>query len=202
MSEIKTTVAEQLRQLQMLMRRASFRGSGRDENTRDPHMGQGRVLAILKIKPEISQRDLTWLLGLTKQSTAQLLEKLEKSGYITRESSPEDKRVSIIKLTEEGAKAAGNVNERASGTESVLDGVSDAELAAFSETLGRIIKACEERFPDEDFEKRRETMEAFMAQRGRGFGERGKGGKGGRGPQGKKHCGGCSDGRGNHGKTD
>lgn len=34
------------------------------------HIGQGRVLAILKLKPEISQRDLSYLLDMSKQSLA------------------------------------------------------------------------------------------------------------------------------------
>ena len=95
MSEIKTIITEQLQQLQMLMHRTSFHsfmGAGKAHN---PHRGQGRVLAILKMKPEISQRDLTYLLGMSKQSIAQLLDKLEKSGYITREPSEEDKKAGM-----------------------------------------------------------------------------------------------------------
>jgi DNA-binding MarR family transcriptional regulator len=172
MSEIKTTITEQLQQLQMLMHRTyfhSFMGFGKAHN---PHRGQGRVLAILKMKPEISQRDITYLLGMSKQSIAQLLNKLEKSGCITREPSEEDKRISMIKLTEEGMKAAADADDETLETTKILDCLNDEELAAFSDYLGRIIKRYEEQFPDEEFEERRKAMEDFMSQygHGRGFG--------------------------------
>ena len=67
-----------------------------------------RAMAMLKIKPEISQKDLTYLLGMSKQSIAELLLKLEKNEFITRHPSENDKRVMIMRLTEKGEKAAGS----------------------------------------------------------------------------------------------
>jgi DNA-binding MarR family transcriptional regulator len=172
MNEIKTTITEQLQQLQMLMHRISFYGFMRDVKAHNPHRGQGRVLAILKMKPEISQRDLTYLLGMSKQSIAQLLDKLEKNGYITREPSEEDKRVMNIKLTEEGMKTAEDIDDSTPETAKILDCLNDEELAAFSDYLGRIIKRYEEQFPGEDFEQRRKSIKEFMLQYGHdhGFG--------------------------------
>ena len=191
MSEIKTTISEQLQQLQMLMHRAFYHGfmvAGRLHNTQ---RGQGRVLSILKIKPEISQKELNYLLGMSKQSLAELLSKLEKKGYITREPSEDDKRVIIIKLTEEGMKASVAEDEsEAFEAAKILDCLNDEELAIFSEYLNRIIKRYEEQFPNEDFEERRKHMEQFMSHygfgRGReGFGNQGHGfgGRGEFGPQ-------------------
>lgn len=166
MSEIKTIITEQLQQLQMLMQRSSLHNfMGRAHN---PHRGQGRVLAILKMKPEISQRELTYLLNMSKQSLAELLAKLEKNGYITRESSEEDRRVMTIKLTEKGEKAADDVNNETSEAAEILDCLNDQELASFSEYLGRIIMRYEEQFPDEDFEQRRKFLEEFMSRYGHG----------------------------------
>lgn len=173
MSEIKTFIIEQLQQLQMLMHRAAFHpfmGGGKSYN---PHRGQGRVLAVLKLKPEISQKELTFLLGMSKQSIAELLVKLEKNGYIKREPSETDKRVVNIRLTEEGMKAAEDIDESVPETEKIFDCLNDDELSAFSEYLARIIAQYEEQFPDEDFEQRRKSMEEFMAHfgHGRGFGD-------------------------------
>jgi DNA-binding MarR family transcriptional regulator len=179
MSEIKVIINEQLQQLQMLMHRASFHyfiGGGSIHN---PHRGQGRVLAILKMKPEISQKELTYLLNMSKQSLAELLAKLEKNGYITREPSEGDKRVMTIKLTEEGMKTADDVDDDTLETSKILDCLNDEELAAFSEYLGRIIKRYEEQFPGEDFEQRRKSMEEFILQHGHGHGLFGFGRHGG-----------------------
>lgn len=167
MNEIKMTINEQLQQLQMLMHRAAFNHSGKMYN---PHRGQGRVLAILKLKPEISQKELTYLLNMSKQAVAELIGKLENSGYITREPSEDDKRVMTIRLTEEGAKVAVDVDDTTTETTRMLDCLNDDELATFSEYLGRIIKQYEESYSGEDFERRRQSMEDFMSFYGHGFG--------------------------------
>lgn len=169
MDEIKATIAEQLQQLQMLMHRASFQGflGGR---ARNPLRGQGRVLAILKLTPEIGQKELTYLLNMSKQSLAELLAKLEKSGYITRTPSETDRRAMTVRLTEAGKSAAGDVDDGAPETPRILDCLNAAELVAFSEYLGRIIGRYEELFPGEDFEERRRMMEAFLSRHGHGFG--------------------------------
>jgi len=175
MEEIKTTISEQLQHLQMLMHRASFQGfmaEGRSHSHRkhNPHRGQGRVLAILKMKPEISQKELTYLLGMSKQSLAELLSKLEKSGYITREPSEEDKRVVTIKLTDEGQNASMDDNKsEAFDMENILECLNGEELIVFSEYLDRVIKKYEEQFPGEDFEERRKQLEQFMSRHSHDF---------------------------------
>ena len=105
--EIKGTVTGQLGQLQTLMHRMAFHSyMGQGKAAHNPYRGQGRVLAALKGKPEISQKELTGLLDMSKQSLAELLAKLEKSGFIAREPSEDDKRSVTIRLLEKGKKAA------------------------------------------------------------------------------------------------
>ena len=164
MSDIKITISEQLQQLQLFMHRTSFhgfRGRGRGHNL---HRGQGRLLAMLKIKPEISQKELSYLLDMSKQSLAELLTKLEKNAYVTREPSEDDRRVLMVKLTEEGEKAAGMIEKNISDTSQILDCLNDEELQNFNIYLSRIIKRYEEQFPNEDFEERRKMMRKLMAE--------------------------------------
>ena len=167
MNEIIETINEQLQQLQMLMHRTMFSHFRKMHN---PHRGQGRVLALLKMKPEISQRELTYLLNMSKQAAAELIAKLEKSGYVTREPSETDKRVMMLKLTEEGAKAAADSDDNAFDSTNMFNCLNDDELAAFSDYLGRIIRQYEEQFPDDDFKQRRKMMENFMSSYGQGHG--------------------------------
>ena len=173
MSETTAKIFEQLQQLQLLMHRASFYNYIGNGRMRNPHRGQGRILAILKMKPEISQKELSYLLNMSKQSLAELLAKLEKSGYITREPSEEDKRVMTIKLTESGSRAAGDVDEDTLETSTMFDCLNEEELASLSNYLGRIISRYEELFPGEDFEERRRMMEQFLSTHGHGFGGHG-----------------------------
>lgn len=60
---------------------------------------------MLKLKLEITQKELTYLLDMSKQALGELLSKLEKAGYITRKPSEEDRRMIIITLTEKGKAA-------------------------------------------------------------------------------------------------
>ena len=63
---------------------------------------QGRVLAILKRKDNISTKNLAVILGISVSALNSLLSKLEKNGFIVKETSSDDKRVLLVKLTEKG----------------------------------------------------------------------------------------------------
>lgn len=108
-------------------------------------------------------KHLTYLLNMSKQAAAELITKLQKNGYLNREPSEDDKRVMIIKLTEEGKKAANNEDDNTPENLIAFDCLSDDELATFSDYLRRIIMRYEDQFPDEDFSKRRRYMEKFMS---------------------------------------
>lgn len=109
----------------------------------DPHRGQGRVLTLLKMKPEISQKDLSYLLDMRPQSLGELLTKLEKGGYITRTPSESDRRVMIIKLTEQGKTAAEDV-EPVGGQDAMFDCLSEQEQKNMADYLTRILQSMEE----------------------------------------------------------
>jgi len=180
MEKIKTIITEQLQQLQMFMHRSSFHGRRGRGGKHNPHRGQGRILSLLKMKQEISQRELSYLLDMSRQSLAELLAKLEANGYITREPSEDDKRTLTVQLTADGQKAADEIDNTTSETPQVLDCLTDDELQAFSGYLDRIVKAYEAQYPDEDFEERRKMMEEFRSGRGHGHGH-GHGGRRGHG---------------------
>jgi DNA-binding MarR family transcriptional regulator len=138
----------------------------------NPQRGQGRVLSLLKMKPEISQKELAFLLNMTKQSLAELLAKLEKNGYITRETSAEDRRGFTIKLTEQGAAAAGEMDDAPSGLEDFLDCLNEEELSNLRNYMKRIIERLEGQFTDDGAEMRRQTMGQFMDHLREHFGGR------------------------------
>jgi DNA-binding MarR family transcriptional regulator len=100
--------------------------------------GQGRVLKMLQTQPEISQKELTRMLGMSKQAAAKLAEKLEKGGYIERAPSQTDGRTYSITLTEKGAAAA--LKMEGDRRELGLDCLSDSELDTLTGLHGRIIK--------------------------------------------------------------
>lgn len=163
MEDIKTTIIEQLNEVQFFMNRSMGVGLCPAKKGPNPLKGQGRILKLLKMKPTITQRELDYLLDMSKQSLSELLAKLEEKGYITREQSEDDKRGLTIHLTEEGHKVADNVDETPAQAAHIFECLSDDELQAFSGYLSRLIKRFEDQFPGEDFEERREMMRKFMA---------------------------------------
>lgn len=133
--------------------------SGRHDASR----GQGRVLALLALKPEISQKELTYLLGVSRQAMAELLAKLERAGFITRAASPDDPRAKIVHLTEDGAKEASQ-RKQSEDSDSIFACLTDEEQDTLRALLDKLIARAEENFPGIDFDARRQYMQAFRNQ--------------------------------------
>lgn len=141
MSEIREEILEQFTHLHKLLHRYQMQNLRNFGPFSNPHRGQGRVLSILKMKPEISQKELTYLLDMSRQALAELLSKLEKNEYIQRETSEKDRRSFNIKLTEKGAQAASEIDDdKSPELEKVFDCLSNEELSNLSEYLKRIIE--------------------------------------------------------------
>lgn len=126
----------------------------------DPHRGQGRILAILKLQPEITQRELSYLLDMRPQSIGELLSKLERSGYITRVPSEEDRRVLMIRLTEAGRNAG---EQQENGAGGIFDCLNEEEQRTLKGYLDRITDSLERKCGvTEDWqEQRRRRMRRF-----------------------------------------
>lgn len=147
-SQPQTDLAEQFTRIAWMLNRYRLHNYMAHGPMGDPHRGQGRVLSLLKLKPEISQKELSYLLDMRPQSLGELLAKLERSGYITRTASPTDRRVVEIKLTEAGAKVA-NEDEQQSVFTSLFDTLSKEEQGNLSDYLGRLLARMEEELGDE-----------------------------------------------------
>lgn len=148
MSESKTReLIQQFMQIQWRLMRQTHRNHMAHGFMGNPYRGQGRVLKLLKMQPEISQRDLLELLDMRPQSLGDLLRKLEQKGYITRTPSAQDKRVMMIRLTEKGRNAEVQ-DDRELGFEALFDCLSDEEQAQLSAYLERILDSWQENEPD------------------------------------------------------
>lgn len=97
--------------------------------------GQGRVLGILKKKDNISTKNLAILLGISVSALNSLLTKLEKKGFVIKEPSTEDKRVLLVKLTEEGQ----NFTIESSVNYKIFDCLEDNQKEEFDTYLNSII---------------------------------------------------------------
>jgi DNA-binding MarR family transcriptional regulator len=152
---------EKLTRLQWLLHKQQIRGYAAGGPVADPTRGQGRILAILKMRDGISAKDLSYLLGIRVSSLNETLSKLEKSGHIVREPSDGDKRVTLVRLTEKGQNEP--MPEIPDFTD-VFSIFSAEEQARFGDYLDRVIAALESRLgtaDDEAFERIRSLHEHF-----------------------------------------
>ena len=131
-------LVEQLMQIQWILIRSHHQYHHNMGLMENPYRGQGRILKILKMKPEITQKELLELLDMRPQSLGTLLRKLEQKGYITRTTMQNDKRAMIIRLTDKGANAEIQ-DDKQLGLETLFDCLSDEEQLQLSEYLSRII---------------------------------------------------------------
>ena len=184
MDDMYTVVYEKLSTLQWLMKRRQMFSQAQSGPFADPARGQGRILAMLKIQPEIKTRELAYLLGIRQQSLNELLNKLEKSGHVERKPSEKDKRVMVVHLTEKGKR----IQQPETDYQEILDCLSLEELQQFGEYLDRIIAAFGIQEVDDSkedsitdwMEQARERMgeeqfEQLMSMRERAFGSFGRG---------------------------
>ncbi|MGO3792547.1 MAG: MarR family winged helix-turn-helix transcriptional regulator [Enterococcus gilvus] len=116
------------------------------ENSRGPfkfehrNRGQGQILSIVREHGSISQKELVQRLDMRPQSASEMIRKLEKKEYITRERSQEDKRVMTIHLTARGKIAAQQSDDF---QPVVLDVLTPEEKEQFDHILTKLIHELE-----------------------------------------------------------
>ncbi|MCL2462347.1 MAG: MarR family transcriptional regulator [Defluviitaleaceae bacterium] len=193
---------EKMGHLQWLLRKRRMRGYAEGGPMADTTRGQGRILAVLKLRDGVSTKDLSYLLGVRVSSLNELLYKMEKNGYITREPSEQDKRVMLCKLTDKGRQEE---QPDASASDDVFACLSDDEQKTLDGLLDRMIAALHENDDDEwdeeMFARMQKLREHFGDMPGAAFGGRFRG-RGGYGFErfGRGDCrGGRDDFRGHHG---
>ena len=165
MDEKEMELYEKLSRLQWLIQRSRLKDHVKNGPVGDPTRGQGRVLAMLRIQPEISSKDLAYLLGIRQQSLNELLNKLEKKGYVTRVPSETDRRVMLVRLTEQGKQAQDQNSE--TDDAGIFDCLSPGEQDQFNAYLDRMIAAFEEKCGDSMNDGTREWMRGACERMGK-----------------------------------
>ena len=107
--------------------------------------GRGRMLGLLLDHGEMSQSHLAYHLGIRPQSLSEMLAKAEADGMIVRRQSTEDKRQTLVSLTELGQSRVETFreNHRRQAAE-FLAPLTDEEKAALADILRKLIEAKKE----------------------------------------------------------
>jgi DNA-binding MarR family transcriptional regulator len=108
---------------------------------------QGRILFVLWEEDSIPITELAHATMLSKSTLTSMLDRLEETGHIRREHNPEDRRVTLIALTERNRLLRDRYDQVSREmTELFYEGFTLDEIAAFEVGLRRILvnlKKCE-----------------------------------------------------------
>lgn len=97
------------------------------------------ILLNLTIRQTPHQRALAEAVGVTGATLTHHLNAMEKRGLITRQRAPENRRVHVVELTEEGRQAFVRLREAATEFTARLGaGLSAEEVDTLSQLLGRL----------------------------------------------------------------
>ncbi|MDR3358273.1 MAG: MarR family transcriptional regulator [Desulfovibrio sp.] len=105
---------------------------------------QMRVLALLKDRNSMNQRDLLEMLNVRSASLSEVLGKLEHRGFIERERDEQDKRNFVITVTGQGSAAvAASEDARRKSADSPFASLSEDERQRLAELLDKVVRALE-----------------------------------------------------------
>ncbi len=103
---------------------------------------QLRLLGHLLEQEGLSNAELADRLYVTRPSVSALLERLERGGFIRREVSQSDRRGICIRLEPRGRAAVESLRQEVREyTVGLMEGMSDSDLDAFTEVVGRFVEA-------------------------------------------------------------
>lgn len=102
--------------------------------------GQGRILAILLERESMTQKELQDILRIQPGSISEILAKLEEKGLVLRQRDEEDRRRSVIKLTETGKEEA-LLQERQDDGSPTFGALDEREQEAMKSMLWKLLES-------------------------------------------------------------
>ncbi len=101
--------------------------------------GKSRLLNLLAAKDGLTNAEITELLDIRPSSVSLQVKALEEDGYVTRQASAADKRVSLIFITDKGRDSIEKGDlETDKLSETILAGLSESEINELQVILSKI----------------------------------------------------------------
>ena len=100
------------------------------------------VLATISRNPDIDQQTLARWVALDTSTTSGVVDRLELKGFVTRNPSPNDRRVKLLTLTEEGKVHLETLTDgMLRSQERMLAPLSSAEREKFMRLVSKLVQA-------------------------------------------------------------
>ena len=107
---------------------------------RRPPLAREHLLLTISSREGIHQKELAEMMHVNPSSMSEFINILEDEGYIVRNADPEDKRATLITLTEKGSARAAEIrDEREERFSRLFGSLSEEEKIQLNDLLGKII---------------------------------------------------------------
>ena len=88
-----------------------------------------------------TQRELAQLNGVTEQTMSRVVARLERSGYVTRDDDPRDRRRHAVSVTGAGRTAAAEAARVQPAEDLTTSGLDDDQVARLREILVTLVRS-------------------------------------------------------------
>lgn len=103
---------------------------------------QSAILTVLQSGEEMDQLTLSTSVGIDRTSGADVIRRLERRGFLTRQSSKFDRRAKLVKITDEGRTFIRRVRPRmARAQERFVAPLTDDEREEFYRLINKLVDA-------------------------------------------------------------
>lgn len=120
---------------------ALTRRSPNETNQKGRKRGYGHILSAISGKDGISQQELADSLGIRPQSLSEALLALDELGYIERQACNEDRRKTLVFITEPGKEhSIALAKERVARADKVFGVLDDSEKDQLLSILSKLVE--------------------------------------------------------------
>ena len=107
--------------------------------------GYGRILDVLSKIDGVSQREIAEMLNIRPQSASEAIASMEGQGLIEKRANEQDKRSSLIYITQEGRERQIALrNERIENARRIFEPLTDEEKSTLLELLNKAASALQD----------------------------------------------------------
>lgn len=129
---------------------------------------QFAVLAAIAQSPGLSQSHLVRMTGVDRSTLADMMSRMERNAWITREESASDARAYAVRLAPAGTRLLATTTQHARAADAaILDLLSPRQRKAFLSTLAELSELAEEAEAKVERRARREAKREERAESGR-----------------------------------
>lgn len=127
------------------------------------------VLAAIHERPGLSQSDLVKITGIDRSTLADMMNRMEKRGWVARTQSLSDKRAFSVRLAASGAQImAGATHHARASDAAILDLLPRTKRKTFLNILAKLAKLSEEVSAKAERDAKRQAKREARERRQRG----------------------------------